>query len=108
MQLKKLFAIIFCNFLPFFIFGQENLIFTNDQYSGINSAIVSPTQPFFNPNPWDVNLFAEDIFFNTDYAYISKQSFLGLAKGSGIKSLDIENNINGENTPSVLDFYNKN
>ena len=107
MQLKKLFVILFCNVLPYFIFGQENLIFTNDQYSGINSAIVSPMQPFLNTNPWDVNLFAEDIFFNTDYAYISKQSFLALATGSEIKSLDIKNNINGENTPSVLDFYNK-
>lgn len=91
--------------LPSYYLGQENLLFTNDQYSGINAAVVSPTQAFLNPNPWDVNLFAEDIFFNNDYAYISDQSFFGLSN-SKIQALDLKNNITGENTPSVLDFYN--
>lgn len=107
MLLKKLFPILLCSVLPYTFFGQENLIFTNDQYSGINSAPVSPTQPFLNPNPWDVNFVAEDIFFDTDYAYISQQSYLGLLTGAKIKSRNIKQNITGENTPSVLDFYNK-
>lgn len=107
MQLKKLFAILFCSVLPHFIFGQENLIFMNDQYSGINSAVIAPTQPFISPNPWDANIFSEDIFFNTDYAYISQQSYLGLLTGAKIQSRNIKKNRTGENTPSVLDFYNK-
>ena len=49
---------------------------------------------------------AEDIFFNTDYAYISKQSYFGLLKGDKIQSRSIKKNRTGENTPSVLDFYN--
>lgn len=100
-----LFSILFL--IPEIFFGQENLIFTNDLYSGINAAVVSPTQPLLNPNPWDVNFLAEDIFFNTDYAYISQQSYLGLLTGGKIASRDIKQNITGENTPSVLDFYNK-
>lgn len=105
--MRKLFLIIVCFFVPKFIFSQENLLFMNDLYGGINTAVVSPTQPYLNPNPWDVNLFSEDIFFNTDYAYISQQSYLGLITGGKIQSLSIKNNIRGENTPSVLDFYNK-
>lgn len=104
--MRKLFLIIVCFFVPKFIFSQENLLFMNDLYGGINTAVVSPTQPYLNPNTLDVNLFSEDIFFNTDYAYISQQSYLGLITGGKIQSRNIKKNITGENTPSVLDYYN--
>ncbi|SFH86711.1 hypothetical protein [Halpernia frigidisoli] len=86
--------------------GQENLTFSNDLFSGINSAPFSPTQPFFNENSWDVNLFSESINVENDYAYISNKSFLSLRNGS-IQTADIRNNVRGSNTAGVLDFYNK-
>lgn len=88
------------------IAGQNNLTFANDIYSGINSASLSPTQPFLNSNPWDINLMSADVFLQNDYAYISKQSLLGLTK-SEIQTASPRRNIIGENTAGVLDFYNK-
>ena len=88
-------------------FAQENLAFSNDKFSGINSAAFSPTQPFLNSNPWDVNLFSESINFDNDYAYISDESFLSL-RNSNIQTANIKQNITGGNTSGVLDFYNKN
>ena len=86
--------------------AQNNLSFVNDNYSGINSAVLSPTQPFLNSNPWDVNLFSADLFLQNDYAYISQQSLFGLTK-TEIEVSNPKKNITGENTPNVLDFYNK-
>src|SRR5690606_19301413 len=59
-----------------------------------------------NPNPWDINLAAEHAFLENDYLYISKQSLLGL-KNAEIESARTRQNISGENTANVLDFYNK-
>lgn len=98
-------AIFLLILFPDFFFAQENLAFPNDRFSGINAATVSPTQPFLNPNPWDGNLFSEDVFLQNDYAYISDQSFLGL-RNAEIKSVNHTKNINGTNTSNVLDFYN--
>jgi len=89
------------------IFGQESYLFSNDKYSGINAAIISPTQTFLNPNPWDVNLIAENVFVQNDYGYISQESILGLRNAS-IQTASPRKNITGENTPDVFDFYNKN
>src|SRR5690606_1242752 len=91
--------------ISLFSFAQDPLIFSNDSYSGISAVGISPTQPFLNPNNWDVHLFSENIFFNSDYVYISKTSLLGLANGE-IKSADISNGITGENTRKVTDYYN--
>lgn len=88
-------------------YAQDPIIFSNDQYSGISAVGISPTQPFLNPNRWDVHIFSENIFFNSDYIYISKTSLLGLTKGE-IESADISNGITGENTAKVSDYYNKN
>ncbi|MEC5158186.1 hypothetical protein [Chryseobacterium sp. MP_3.2] len=103
MGLKKTFFLFLSSFV--LIDAQENLAFSNDQFSGINSAILTPTQPFLNPNPWDINLFSADVFLQNDYAYISNQSFLGL-RNEEIISRDLKNGITGENTAGVLDFYN--
>jgi len=92
--------------ISLFSFAQDPLIFSNDSYSGISAVGISPTQPFLNPNNWDVHLFSENIFFNSDYVYISKTSLLGLANGE-IKSADISNGITGENTRKVTDYYNR-
>lgn len=105
-SVSKIFAILLIFFISEFLSGQENLVFTNDRFSGINAAIISPTQTFLNPNPWDINLISEDVFLQNDYAYISEQSFWGL-RNSKILSRSIKNNRTGENTPSVLDFYNE-
>ncbi len=87
-------------------FGQENLGFSNDRFSGISAVIISPTQPFLNPNPWDINLIATDIFVQNDYSYISNQSFLGL-RTAKIESVNYTTNITGENTANILDFHNR-
>jgi hypothetical protein len=95
--------LIFCTIT---ITAQNNFTFINDNYSGINSAILSPTQPYLNPNPWDSNLISTDVFFQNNYAYISQQSILGLLNTS-IKTASPKRGISGENQPNVLDFYNK-
>ena len=105
MRLIFLFILSFI-FSSQLINAQENLGFSNDQFSGINAATVSPTQPFLNLNPWDINLLSADIFLQTDYAYISDQSFLGL-RNDKIKSRSLKNNVTGENTSGVFDYYNK-
>ena len=87
-----------------FGFGQNNLSFSNDQYSGINSAPLSPTTPYFNPNKWDVSIFSTDILFQNDYAYISDQNIFGLLKG-GVKTANPQKGITGESQANVLDFY---
>ncbi len=95
--------LISCNIT---IIGQNNFTFSNDNYSGINSAVLSSTQPFLNPNPWDVNLASADLFLQNDYAYISQQSLLGLT-GTSIQAANPKRNITGQNQPNVFDFYNK-
>ncbi len=87
-------------------FAQAPVIFSNDRYSGISTAPFSPTQPFLNPHSWDVHLFSENIFFDSDYIYISESSVLGLISND-IESADISNGITGENTAHVSDYYNK-
>ena len=95
-----------CVQFPYWFQAQESIVFSNDQFSGINSVIISPTQSFLNPNPWDINLLAADVFIQNDYGYISQQSFLGLTNAE-IESANIKKNRTGENTPNVFDFYNK-
>ena len=102
----KIFGVCLSVFCFCTVTAQNNLTFSNDNYSGINAAVSSPTQPFFNSNPWDVNLISADIFLQNDYAYISKQSLLGLSNTT-IKVANPKKNITGENTANVLDFYNK-
>ncbi len=86
--------------------AQNNLSFLNDNYSGINSAAFSPTQPYLSSNPWDVNLFSADLDLQNDYAYISQQSLLGISKAP-IEPTNPKQGITGANTPNVFDFYNK-
>ena len=95
-----------CIQFSFLIQAQESILFSNDQYSGISSVIISPAQAFLNPNPWDINMIAEDVFIQNDYGYISQQSFIGLTNAE-IKSASIKKNITGDNSPDVFDFYNK-
>jgi hypothetical protein len=102
----KLFLLLTLIFCSISITAQNNFTFTNDTYSGINSAILSPTQPFLNPNPWDVNLISADLFLQNDYAYISQQSLLGIF-GTPIQAANPKKGITGESQPNVFDFYNK-
>lgn len=101
---------LFCSSLIMFCFvtitAQNNFSFSNDNYSGINSAVLSPTQPFLNPNPWDINLISVDAFFQNDYGYISQQNLFGLPS-SEIEVANPKKNITGTNQPNVFDFYNK-
>ncbi len=103
----KIFCIILLFLCLMSISAQNNLSFVNDSYSGINSAVIAPTQPFLNPNPWDANLIAADILLQNDYAYISEQSIMGLCNAT-IVTANPNKNISGQSQPNVLDFYNKN
>ena len=88
-------------------FSQNIISFSNDQYSGINGNVFSPTTSYFNPNKWDINVISEDLIFHNDYAFISKQNILGL-KNSKIKVANHDKGINGETIANILDFYDKN
>lgn len=90
----------------FVVFAQNNLTFANDRFSGINAAVLLPTQTYLNPNPWDINLASADLFFQNDYAYISKQSFLGLSSAD-IQMASYHDNITADTQANVMDFYNK-
>ncbi|WP_313100886.1 DUF5723 family protein [Epilithonimonas sp.] len=102
----KIFCIKMLGFCLAGVSAQNNLSFLNDTFSGINSAVISPTQPFLSPNPWDANLLSADAFLNNDYAYISSQSVVGL-RNATIVTANPNKNISGENQSDVLDFYNK-
>ena len=88
-------------------FGQNILSFSNDQYSGINGSIFSPTTPYFNPNKWDINIISEDILLTNDYVYVSDQNVLGLLKGE-TKSANIKAGIRGDTHSNIIDFTTKN
>lgn len=102
----KLFLVEILIFCGINITAQNNFTFLNDNYSGINSAVLSPTQAFLNPNPWDVNLVSADVFLQNDYAYISQQSLFGLT-GTTIQNANPKKNITGDNQANVFDYYNK-
>ncbi len=91
--------------VPFLLWAQDPYTFSNDPYSGINAAGISPTQPYFNPNKWDVNLVAEDVFVQNNYGYISKTNLISLI-WNDTQEADLANNITGENTKRVFDFFN--
>ncbi len=86
--------------------AQNSWTWINDSYSGINSATVSPTQPFLSPNPWDINITGVDSFLENDYAYISQQSLLGLSDSEIVMS-NRRRNISGESEANVFDFFNR-
>lgn len=100
-------AVFMCLQISYFCQAQESILFSNDPYSGINSVVISPTQSFRNPNPWDINLLAENLFLQNDYGYVSQQSLLGLYNAE-IQSTNIKKNRTGENTANVLIFIIKN
>lgn len=103
-EIRVIWMVIF--HFPFILFSQEPYIFSNDKYSGISAVGISPTQPFLNPNGWDVHLFSEDIFAQNRYIYVSQTSIFGLFSG-GIDSADPSNGVTGENTARVSDYYNE-
>ena len=93
---------------PLLMSAQDPVIFSNDKYSGISGAGFSPTQPFFNPNSWDANIVAANIFVQNDYTYITNQSILGLV-GADIRSVDLRDKVLGINTggSNLQDYYSK-
>ncbi|MHA3788793.1 hypothetical protein ACX0HA_11320 [Flavobacterium hauense] len=101
-KLKVLLLVVF----PLAMSAQDAVIFSNDKYSGISSVGFSPTQPYMNPNPWDVNIIAENLFVQNDYTYISNQSILGLASAD-IKGVTLRDKIMGISGPNLQDYYNK-
>ncbi|WP_300673001.1 hypothetical protein [Soonwooa sp.] len=86
--------------------AQQNIMFSNDLYSGVSSSSLSPTQTYINPNPWDIQIFSEDVNVYNDYGYVSKQSLLGLTKGK-IIAAEPKKGITGANQANVFDYYNK-
>lgn len=86
--------------------GQQNIVLSNDLFSGISSVASSPSHTFLNPNPWDVQLFSEDISVFNDHAYISQQRLLGLPNAT-IETANPKKGILGTSQANVLDFYNK-
>lgn len=91
---------------PLSLMAQDPVIFSNDKYSGISGVGFSPTQPFFNPNPWDVNVIAEDIFVQNNYTYISNLSIVAIP-GADIKSVNLFDNVMGVTGLHIQDYYNK-
>ena len=91
---------------PLLISAQDAVILSNDKYSGISSVGFSPTQPFFNPNSWDINIVGVDIFVQNNYTYISKQSIIGLTNAD-IKSVNLIDKVMGISGPNLHDYYNK-
>ncbi|MBA5629672.1 hypothetical protein [Moheibacter lacus] len=91
--------------ISIYIKAQDPYIFSNDPFSGISAVGISPTQSYLNSNRYDVHLFSESAFIQNRYGYISKSSLIGLTSAE-IKESDIENNITGENTKQIWDYFN--
>lgn len=102
--MKKVF--LYFALIPIWNFAQDHLIWSNDQYSGINGVLISPTHSYLNPNKFDFNLIGENISIHNDYLYISKQSVLGIIN-TEIETARPENGFTGDKNPNVLDFFNK-
>jgi hypothetical protein len=92
--------------VPLWMSAQDAVTFSNDKYSGISGVGFSPTQPFLNPNSWDVNIIAEDIFVQNDYTYITQQSIIGLI-GADINSVSLRDKMMGISGPNLQDYYSK-
>ena len=92
--------------IPMLISAQDAVIFSNDKYSGINGVGFSPTQPFFNPNSWDVNIVAANVFVQNNYTYVTNQSIFGLP-GATIKSVSLRDKVLGIETKGtdLQDYY---
>lgn len=60
--------------LPNLLFSQEQLGMRLERYAGIWGATLNPSQTAFNPNNWEVNLVAADLFFENNYAYLRNTS----------------------------------
>jgi len=56
------------------LLAQEQLGLRLERYAGIWGAGLNPSQTAFNPNNWEVNLFAADLFFENSYAYLHNTS----------------------------------
>jgi len=54
-----------------------------ERYAGIWGATLNPSQTAFNPNNWEVNLVAADLFFENRYAYLRNTSLPNALRNSG-------------------------
>lgn len=80
-----------------------------ERYAGIWGASLNPAQTAFNPNPWEVNLFSADLFFQNNYAYIRDASLpLVLRHTDRVVSInDITRERPQRPEDIVQDFYNR-
>ena len=106
---RKLFqvTIILLASMSILVNGQTQPNLRLDQFSGINGVVLDPTHQLQNPNPWDINIVGVNGFLQNNYAYISKQSAIGLIKDT-IYSANYDLGITGETEASVFDYYSKN
>ncbi len=59
-------------------FAQVNIGVKNDIFISTNAITSNPSVFLQNPNPWEVNVFSADVFFQNNYSFIAQQSLLGL------------------------------
>lgn len=89
------------------LFSQEQLGLRLERYAGIWGAGLNPSQTAFNPNRWEVNLCAADLFFENSYAYLRSTSLPNALRNTD-KILAVSD-LTPERPPAagaiVQDFY---
>ncbi len=90
-------------------FGQERLGLLVENYAGVNSLLINPSNMAHSPFRWDLNLVAGGAFFENNYAYFRDANLSVLSKNSesivAITEYDSESQIPDD--ALVLDFNDK-
>lgn len=101
---KILLALLFGTQL---LLSQVNIGVKNDVFVYTNSLVTNPSAFLQNSNPWEVNLVTADLFIQNNYAFISKQSLLGLSSTDNLVLNDTSNQSNlPKNTIGFSDHKN--
>ena len=59
-------------------YSQSHIGIVSERYSGFNGISINPTSFLNSPIDQEINLFAVDLQFETDYGYIKNSSYLDL------------------------------
>ena len=80
-----------------------------ERFSGIYATTINPANSAYNPNRWEVSLFAADVFFENNYAFLKNTSLQNALRNTD-KIVSVEDGP--RETPAadaiLLDYFNGN
>ena len=112
MRYSNLFFTLFIIFFlsSTFTTAQEQLGLKLENYSGINSVLLNPTNQLTSPLKWNINIASAGFFFDNNYAYFEDASIFTILRNTeDIQTrpdIDLENQ--DPNDFLIVDFYSGN